>query len=443
MNPHSRNRHRISPYPANSFYWQYKGRPLLLLGGSVEDNLFQIDDLEKHLDLLASVGGNYVRCTMSSRDPGDVWPFAQDPATGLYDLAQPGEAYWRRFSRFVELTDQRDIVMQIEVWDRFDFAREPWNDNPFNPKNNRNYSADESGLKERIDTHPGQRENDFFHSVPALQNNQTVLRYQQAFVERLLEQTLGHGHILYCMDNETNDDPEWGWYWARFIRERAEAAGVEVQLTEMWDAWDLSSPQHANTIDHPEIFSFVDFSQNNHQQSETHYLNFQAQRQRIIDSGHIRPINIVKTYGANAGRHGTSRNGQESFWRHLLGGAASVRFHRPPSGHGLDAIAQANIRSARMLTDRIDIFSSRPANDLLEGRSRNEAFCLAQSGETYALYFTDGGDLWLKSDTDLTVEWLHIHESRWLEPQRLTAEAGRVHLVTPEYTGYWGALLRP
>jgi len=437
------NHQPIQPYPANPFYWQYKGRPVLLLGGSVEDNLFQIDDLEAHLDLLASVGGNYVRCTMSSRDPGDVWPFAQDPATGLYDLSQPGEEYWRRFSRFVELTGQRDIVMQIEVWDRFDFARAPWNDNPFNPKNNSNYSAAESGLKERIDTHPGRRESDFFHSVPALQNNQTVLRYQQAFVERLLVETLGHGHILYCMDNETNDDPEWGWYWARFIRERAAAAGVEVQLTEMWDAWDLSNPQHANTIDHPELFSFVDFSQNNHQQSETHYLNFQTQRQRIIDSGHIRPINIVKTYGANTGHHGTSRNGQESFWRHLLGGAASARFHRPPSGHGLDTIAQANIRSARMLTDRIDIFNSRPANDLLEGRSRNEAFCMAQPGKTYALYFTDGGDLWLKSDTDLTVEWLHIHNSRWLEPQHLPSEEGRVHLVTPEYTGYWGALLRP
>lgn len=437
------NHQPIHPYPANPFYWQYKGRPVLLLGGSVQDNLFQIEQVEEHLDLLASVGGNYVRCTMSSRDPGDAWPFAQDPATGLYDLAQPGEEYWRRFSRFVELTGQRDIVMQIEVWDRFDFARAPWNDNPFNPKNNSNYSADESGLKERIDTHPGRRESDFFHSVPALQNNQTVLRYQQAFVERLLEETLGHGHILYCMDNETNDDPEWGWYWARFVRERAAAAGVEVQLTEMWDAWDLSNPQHANTIDHPELFSFVDFSQNNHQQSETHYLNFQTQRQRIIDSGHIRPINIVKTYGANTGNHGTSRNGQESFWRHLLGGAASARFHRPPSGHGLDTIAQANIRSARMLTDRIDIFNSRPANDLLEGRSRNEAFCMAQPGETYALYFTDGGDLWLKSDTDLTVEWLHIHDSHWLEPQHLPSEGGRVHLVTPEYTGYWGALLRP
>ena len=37
---------RIQPYPANPFYWQYKGEPVLLLGGSVDDNLFQLFNLE-------------------------------------------------------------------------------------------------------------------------------------------------------------------------------------------------------------------------------------------------------------------------------------------------------------------------------------------------------------------------------------------------------------
>ena len=66
------NADRIQPYQANPSYWQYRGKPVLLLGGSVEDNLFQIPDIEQHLDLLASVGGNYVRCTMSGRDDRNV-----------------------------------------------------------------------------------------------------------------------------------------------------------------------------------------------------------------------------------------------------------------------------------------------------------------------------------------------------------------------------------
>ena len=49
------NQDRIQPYDQNPFYWQHKGRPVLLIGGSVEDNLFQIPNLEAHLDLLKSL----------------------------------------------------------------------------------------------------------------------------------------------------------------------------------------------------------------------------------------------------------------------------------------------------------------------------------------------------------------------------------------------------
>ena len=60
-----RNERRIQPYAANPRYWQYKGKPVPLLGGSKDDNLFQIPDLEEHLDELRSVGGNCIRNTMS------------------------------------------------------------------------------------------------------------------------------------------------------------------------------------------------------------------------------------------------------------------------------------------------------------------------------------------------------------------------------------------
>ncbi|MCB0186927.1 MAG: hypothetical protein KDE31_21820, partial [Caldilineaceae bacterium] len=92
------NQARLQPYPANPFYWQYKGVPVLLLGGSVEDNLYQIADLEEHLDLLAAVGGNYVRCTISCRDEGNLWWHEKDPTTGRYDLNQPGKDHWAQFA---------------------------------------------------------------------------------------------------------------------------------------------------------------------------------------------------------------------------------------------------------------------------------------------------------------------------------------------------------
>ncbi len=52
---------RIQPYPKNPRYWQYKGEPIVLMGASNEDNLFQYPNLEAHLDEMTSAGANYIR----------------------------------------------------------------------------------------------------------------------------------------------------------------------------------------------------------------------------------------------------------------------------------------------------------------------------------------------------------------------------------------------
>ena len=413
------------------------------MGGSVEDNLFQIADIEDQLDLLHSLGGNYVRCTMSSRDEGDAWPFERAPDTGLYDLEQPGQDYWTRFERFLNFCAERDIILQIEVWDRFDFARGPWQDNPYNPKNNINYTVEESGLAESIDSHPGQKENAFFHTIPALKNNALVLGYQQAQLVELLKRSRPYPNVLYCIDNETNESPEWGKFWSLQIKDQAGES--IVQTTEMWDAWDLQSTQHRHTLDHPELYSFFDLSQNNHRHAEEHWQNPQLIRQYIIDSGHIRPMNSVKIYGANTGHFGTHRDAQERLWRNIFGGLASSRFHRPDSGLGLSEIAQAHIRSLRDLTDRIDIFTCTPDNDLLDARSANEAYCTANPGIEYAVFFPDGGNVVLDTETAagnmIGVQWLDIRKSVWLDEE--TVEAGkRLRLVTPEEEGYWAVIVK-
>jgi hypothetical protein len=441
------NQNRIQPYPANPFYWQYNGAPVLLLGGSVEDNLYQIANIEEHLDLLAAVGGNYVRCTMSCRDEGDLWWFEQDPAMGLYDLNQPGTAHWAKFAHFVELAVARHIILQIEVWDRFDFARDPWQLNPYNPKNNVNYTAAESGLVEAIDTHPGRRESAFFRSVPALENNTLLLNFQQQQVDQLLAITLPYGNVLYCMDNETNESPEWGKYWATYIKEKAAAAGVTVMTTEMWDAHNLLADEHKATFDHPELYDFVDISQNNHQVGLTHWQNPQQVRQQISDSGQIRPLNSVKIYGANTGRYGTTRDAQERFWRNIFGGLASSRFHRPPTGLGLSAIAQAHISAMRQVTDTLDIFRCAPHLDLIGERSANEAYCIANPGIEYAIFFPDGGhvllDVTAADEQSLTVRWMDIRQCTWTaDAQAGTPVDGHLRLTTPREEGYWAAVVK-
>ena len=374
---------RIRPYEANPYFWQYKGEPILLLGGSWQDNLFNHPEgLEAHLDLLASVGGNYVRNTMSSRTNATeaqtpsladmesgamdnqvldyAWAFARDEATGLYDLNKMGEAYWERFANLLKLTAERDIIVQIELFDRFDYARLPWQFNPFNPRINNTYTTEESGLPEFINTHPGQRENPFFRTVPDLENNTVVLPYQQAFLDKLLSISLPYGNVLYCISNETNESEAWGAFWAQYIRNAAEKAGVEVHVTEMWDSGDLMNPMHLRTINHPERYTFIDISQNNSGSGMQHWTQIQYVREMIQDNP--RPLNNVKIYTFNADYNVAIHR----WWRNILGGSASARFHRPHPlegvddhekystvGLGLSPLAQAQIRSARYIMNEI------------------------------------------------------------------------------------------
>jgi hypothetical protein len=58
---------RIAPSTSHPCYWQYKGEEILLLGGSVDDTLFQLPGLADHLDEMQAVGANSIRNTMSDR----------------------------------------------------------------------------------------------------------------------------------------------------------------------------------------------------------------------------------------------------------------------------------------------------------------------------------------------------------------------------------------
>ena len=54
-----------------------------------------------------------------------------------------------------------------------------------------------------------------------------------------------------------------------------------------------------------------------------------------------RPLNNTKIYsaGQTGFGSGTPKEGVERFWRNLIAGAASCRFHRPTSGIGLNKIS--------------------------------------------------------------------------------------------------------
>jgi len=428
---------RIKPWTENPRYWQYEGRPVLLLGGSKDDNLFQIPDLREHLDEIRAAGGNYIRNTMSDRpDKGfEAYPFKR-LADGRYDLQQWNDEYWQRFENLLRWTAERDIIVQIEVWDRFDYSTQNWGPHPYNPKNNVNYTYEQSGFAEAYPEHAGRNKQPFFFTTPTQRNNRVVLKYQQRFIEKMLSHSLAYDHVLYCMDNETSAEEAWGAYWADFIRQHARQAGKEVCVTEMWDAWDLKADEHKRTFDHPERYDFCDVSQNNQKKGQEHWDNFQWVYQRV--AAQPRPLNTTKTYGADGGRFGNNRDGLERWWRHVIGGAASARFHRPDSGLGLSQPAVAAIQAARKLESLIKLWEVQAANHLLSDRAENEAYLAARPGRAYALYVTDGGSVALDlkgAQGRFDVRWIDIATGEW--GKRETLDGGGVVTLVAPAKGHW------
>ena len=218
------------------------------------------------------------------------------------------------------------------------------------------------------------------------------------------------------MDNETSVPADWGRFWARYIQTKAREQNKKVYTTEMWDPWELSHPVHDETL----LFTrstipFVDVSQNNHNSDQKHWDNGMKYLKRMHVLEVVRPVNNVKIYGAGV-RFGSVQDGLERFWRSAFMGMAAVRFHRPPSGNGFSPVAQAHIRSMRMLFKELPFYECKSHQELLKDREEDEAYCLAKPGEVYAVYFTNGGEITLdvsdmKRPAQLRI--LNVSSSSW------------------------------
>ena len=467
----NQNISRIKPFTGNPYYWQYKGKPVLLLGGSKDDNLFQIPDLKEHLDLLASVGGNYIRNTMSSRkDKGyELYPFKKLP-NGKYDLNQWDDEYWERFRNLLKWTGQHNIIVQIEVWDRFDYTsrrgswhEEPWKINPYKPSNNINYTAKETKLAERYPDHPSKDKQPFFHTIPAMDDNTAVCRYQEAFVDKMLSYSLPCGNVLYCMNNETLTPPIWGQYWMKYIEKRAAELGVDVYVTDMFDVgWNMEKEEYfLLSFDNPDIYTFLDISQNtgNKNTFKRQWQNMLFVRDRIKKNP--RPINNTKSYGSSewlaktavskrayykrVWRRWTTESAVQRYVLNIIGGCASTRFHRNPiGGIGLTKPAQNCIKALRKLETLVEIWKLAPGNDLLSDYEDSKVFLSAEPGRKYVLLFLESGSAKLNLagyKHDFRLRWINVPKGQWGKTTTITG-GKKVKISTPG-DGSWLLVIVP
>ena len=438
---------RIQIDSNNKWFWKYNNKPVLLVWGSSDDNLFQTTGktLTDELDLIQSVWGNYIRNTMSDSNEGNLKAFYKR-TDWKYDLTKWNDTYWDQFDLLLKEAEARDIIVQIEVWDRFDHSRTPWLIDPYHPDKNINYTNSTSGLADTYPNHPGSNEQPFFYTVPKLDDNKIVRVFQEAFIDKMLSYSLRYKNVLYTMDNETGGNPEWWAYWANYIKSAAIKSRKKIELTEMWDDRDLTaSSSHINTWDNPSLYTFTDISQNNHNDGDKHWNNTMFVR-NYIDSK-PRPMNNVKVYGNNSS-HGTTEEWINRFWLSFMWGSASVRFHRPSAweyGLGILPLAQKQIKAIRKIEDLTKWQDRLPTLSLLSSRSTDEAWLSYKKNEAYVVYFYKSGNVNLNltdASGDFNLKWLNLDSWEWYGNTYSKTAGSNINLTTPQSNSYgWVAVL--
>ena len=107
---------------------------------------------------------------------------------------------------FLRETKKRDIIVQLEIWDRWyesgDWTRpgNGWYDSPWNPNNNVTYDWSNSPLLKEGKT-------DFYNAIhmAATEKDPVLLPLQQRFVEKIIDEVIegGYDHVLFQIDNES------------------------------------------------------------------------------------------------------------------------------------------------------------------------------------------------------------------------------------------------
>jgi hypothetical protein len=431
----------IRLYSKNPWYWEYKGEPIMLIGASDRDNLWQWtgEVLTDQLDRMKAAGGNYVRNTMSDRDKGDTYAAKLLP-NGKYDLSQWNEEYWYKLRFFLDETQNREIISQITLWDWFDLAgfTGGFGRHPLNPENNINWEP--GTITDAWDYYGGS----------LMKNNQKVLDYQRRFIEKLISITAQYGNVLYNIGNESGLGPEWDNYWATFIKEAAKKQGREIYVTTM-----LFAPESSvrRVMKYRDIYSFAEVSQNNQDAlgpvGKKHWENLLFWRKMIAlsDEGPM-PVNNEKVYGQGIGNNtaaGTEKEAVERFWRNVFGGAASTRFHRPGLrddgtwgwGIGLSDRAEQTLRAVSMFLAEFDIFNAEPYEAFSTVGNSVDSYCMANIGKEYAVYFPGGRatvhlDPWIEIKK-VSVKWLDVASLTWSQEEIMEAQWGNF-----DGTDWWG-----
>ncbi|MBN2497762.1 MAG: carbohydrate-binding protein [Deltaproteobacteria bacterium] len=437
----------IGLHPDNPHYFIYRGQPLALITcaehyGAVLNLDF---DQDTYLDTLQADGLNYTRIFAGSYIEHAGWfdyPDAQplSPAAGRaiapwarsdtpgyigggnkFDLDAFDPAYFARLKGFVGKARDRGIIVELTLFCTF-YTDELWLYSPFHPDNN------VSGV--------GNISRDDFQSL----DNGGVLAYQEAMVEKIVDELAGFDNLFFEISNEPYLAPdqdavaEWQAHIAQRIAVRESGLGHRHLIAQ-------NINNHSRRISDPDpnvsIFNF-------------HYATVAA-----VDENH----GLDKVIGNDEeGFDNSDAHYRRDAWDFVIHGgglqnvldlsflvgdeAGSIR---PPSGvpAGGGPILRGQIRILSEFIHGLDFVRMRPdASPITGGVPSGASACaLVEDGAQYAIYVNMqeiGGDSQADLEVDLPAgsyesKWLDTKTGAYLDPTSFDHPGGQRTIASPVF----------
>ncbi len=420
----------IQPDPLNPRFFKYNNQPIFMLGATDDDQLqnWSVSGRNAHLDLLQTLGGNFLRNVLNTSvtdiinnegvesDGYTLQPFVKivgGADNGRYDLSLYNQVWFDRLAAFLAETESRSIIVSLTLWELWDFIEittQKYHTNAWNPANNINYSAAQSGLPNTNTTvFPWQSAWTslirFGFTVPALDNRTIVLDLQNAFINKVMDTCLPYKNVIYNIVNErmnVSAPLEFSVYWNAYIKARAALVSKTIQVTDQHDPWTYAA--HQTNISRADLDAY-EVVQMGNTGGQTHYDSILSTRAQLAGS---KPMFADKVYSDYEGTNLGPNEPIDKLFRFVFAGVAGARLHRPTntvrSGdyqtHGLGLgfsfggvfHGRNVLKAARMLDDEMDLVTCWPdPNFITAGRNINEAYIL-RSATQCALYFTGKDD---------------------------------------------------
>jgi hypothetical protein len=192
--------------PENPHYFEYKGKPLVLVTSAEHYGALLNGDFDFHtyFQTLAEAGMNYSRVFAGTyaEIPGESfgiqyntlapqpdqfvtpWAYTLDETNKrIYDLDKWNEAYFIRLHELMEVTEENDIIIEFTFFTSI-YRDDHWDISPENPENNIN-------IKESVSR--------FQAHTP---DNRSLLAYQEKLVRKLVRELNRYDHIFFEIQNE-------------------------------------------------------------------------------------------------------------------------------------------------------------------------------------------------------------------------------------------------